>query len=667
MQKTKNQPNYFRPLGKVNQFFNHLSNQADFKKLLTAVGSASLTTDEITELMAAQYQPNYSPSSRTDALIKAIDKADKLSTLPEKAFHNLTTHIGKKFKFSDINIKNLQTLEKNGNKDLAKTLYDAFQDKSNIQYMPKKTRELLQPIHNEILKAKMEDYTKTIGTLNVSPSVHTRLHGYQALLIDIEQGKKKPSTADLEKLNLLYNELKSLGKLDAMPNRTQAYLENYQLEQDLKKKAPLNAQKLLEKLKRGEKIGVFQAFYLMTHLKQAQTNLSSDKELHFHKNITAILKDLSQDVRDKAAEIKNLDKSALLESFEKIIEQIRAEQGRASNRRFYVKELGVYLQLTGNFMELRFRNKDFSDQYHEAMRQAIRDSKDKSLDEIADNLQQFKLVSHRGLDFTGKYLETDGSVRYIKDSEVNPTISKVLRVSDDSPYSITILEYNENTDKMRLTSFRHLSQSLVVKGQIISSNHKIGSVMKDDGTNEHSHIEQRIVDFAKVRDAVGANHKEIINDKIINYLNTHIGNKWWERRHGEFKQSELIKAINPMSNIGEKDFVGLFAPSSNIANQIRTHAKKDWDERASRIIKANNATTVENIYDAIHSGTLRDILTLKAMIDVLLRMKLMLETVGEKTDFLNKTIQKAQKTKLDLEDSFEKIFKNMKIKFIEEK
>ena len=101
--------------------------------------------------------------------------------------------------------------------------------------------------------------------------------------------------------------------------------------------------------------------------------------------------------------------------------------------------------------------------------------------------------------------------------------------------------------------------------------------------------------------------------------------------------------------------------------RVLTHAKKDWDERASNIVKANNANTVENIYDAIHSATLRDILTLKAMIDVLLRMKLMLETVGEKTDFLNKSIQKAQKTKLDLEDSFEKIFKNMKIKFIEQK
>ncbi len=38
------------------------------------------------------------------------------------------------------------------------------------------------------------------------------------------------------------------------------------------------------------------------------------------------------------------------------------------------------------------------------------------------------------------------------------------------------------------------------------------------------------------------------------------------------------------------------------------------------------------------------------MIDVLLRMKLMLTQVGEKTDFLNQTIQKAQKTMLDLED-----------------
>ncbi len=46
----------------------------------------------------------------------------------------------------------------------------------------------------------------------------------------------------------------------------------------------------------------------------------------------------------------------------------------------------------------------------------------------------------------------------------------------------------------------------------------------------------------------------------------------------------------------------------------------------------------------------------------------MLETVGEKTDFLNKTIQKAQKTMLDLEDNYKNIFKDkIKIKFIEQK
>ena len=241
---------------------------------------------------------------------------------------------------------------------------------------------------------------------------------------------------------------------------------------------------------------------------------------------------------------------------------------------------------------------------------------------------------------------------------------------------ITILEYNENTDRMVLSTFRHLqigkysttSKLAVEQGAILKNGDEVGTatfieditaVINEDMTpeqlinepKEHTHLEKSIVDIAEIRKMLNIGNKKTINDKITSYINNHIKNKLEERRHGKFKQSEFIKAINPMSNIGEKDFVGLFAPSSNIANQIRANAKKDWDERASRIIKANNANTVENIYKAIYDAAFHDILTLKGMIDVLLRMKLMLKQVDEVSDRLNKTVQKAQKTKLDLEDT----------------
>nr|MCH9844056.1 hypothetical protein [Alphaproteobacteria bacterium] len=740
--------NQFRPMPHLNNFINQLSNDTAFKSILGIIKSANLSDALALELLKAQYKQNYvassnpgelinqltskdklsaiptnaakniaqtilkdlnlsddalrlelvrtqyqkkyAPSSVTDKLITAIESKTKLSALPDATFNNLTTHIGKKFTFSDANITKLQKLEKTGNKDLAKSLYNVFKDKSNVQYMPKTAKGVLQTIHNGMLKTGMEKYVATLDTLNVPPTVHARLYGYKNLLIDIEQGKKKPSVTDLENLNLLYNELKSLGKLDAMPNRTQAFLENYRLEQELKKNAPLNAQKLLEKLDRGEKLGVFQAFYLSSQLKENQRKLLTDKELRFSKGITAILKNLPQDVRDKAAEIKDLNRSKLLEAFEKIIEQIRAEQRTVnfSNRRFYVKETGIYTQLTSNYFELRFRDKDFGTTYKKAMKDAIRDSRCQNLADIAKNLKQFKLIPHRGTDFTGKNFETDGTVRYIKDSEINPTISKVLLISDiinlpkqnpaykkdsknpdESFYiyiptrDITILEYNDDTDRMILTTIRHIPVKdenpnlLVAKGQILTNKHKIGTYKLPDGLatpKEHTHIEKRLVDIAKIRSKLNIDKQKIINAEITKYIAKENKTKFNERKRGEFKESEFIKSVNTMSSSAEKDFVGLFTASSNIANQIRAHAKKDWDERASRIIQANNAKTVDQIYDAIHDGILRDIATLKAMIDILLRMKLMLTQIGDLSDKLNQTIQKAQKTVLDLQDNFDK-------------
>ncbi len=669
------------------------------------------------ELVKVQYQKNYAPSPATDKLLRYIDGEGKLSGLPDAAFSTLMTFIlrhqlnffasNSKFNLAG-HIKNLQAIENNkGSEKLNAALYAAFKDKGNIRFLPKKAQAILQNLHKIELKTGMEDYFKIITDVALSQSIKAQLPFYQKLLIDIEQGKK-PSADELKKLALLHDELKRLNKLDAMPNRAQAYLENYQLEQDLKKNAPFNVNTLLKKLDKGETLGVFEAFYLSSQLKENQRNMTSNlsKRLgtqphHAYTKITAILKNLPQDVRDKASEIKDLNKSNLLEAFEKIIEQIRAEQRAVifSNRRFYVKETGIYTELTSNYFDLRFRDKDFGKTYKKAMRDAIRDSRGQTLDNIAKNLKQFKLIPHRGTDFTGKNFETDGTVRYIKDSEINPTISKVLHISDiiylpkknpaykkdsknpdESFYiyiptrDITILEYNDDTDRMILTTIRHMPVKdenpnlLVAKGQILTNKHKIGTYKLPDGfikiPKEHTHIEKRLVDIAKIRSKLNIDKQKIINADITKYITDENEAKYKERKQGKFKESEFIKSVNTMSSSAEKDFVGLFTASSNIANQIRAHAKKDWEERASRIIQANNAKTVKDIFDAIHDGILRDIATLKAMTDVLLRMKLMLTQIGEKTDFLNQTIQKAQKTVLDLQDNFKKEFQKMEVEII---
>ena len=703
----------FRPISNLNNFFNQLHSDTAFKAIIGIIKTANLSDALAIELLKAQYKQSYSFVPRTGELRNKIDGANKLLTLPEKAFTTLMTHVLRHqlnlvagnestFKLAE-QIKNLQAIEDNKGKDkLNNTLYNAFKDKGNIRFLPTKARTILQNINKAAKKDGMENYFKAIANIPLSQFVKAQLKDYTDLLIKIEQGAT-PTNDELKKLDLLHDELKRHNKLDAMPNRSQAFLENYQLEQDLKKKAPLNAQKLLEKLKRGEKIGVFQAFYLSSqfpkelenHWKKQKSQIAGMKNEHnFYLILKKQIDELSQDVRDKAAEIKNLDKSSLLESFDKIIEQIRAEQRSLpfSNRRFYVKETGIYTQLTGGYFELRFRNKDFGKSYQEAMKKVIKDSQGKTLSDIAASLQQFKLIPHRGTDFTGWLNSAGNIVNYIKDSEINPTISKVIYISgiiplrknnpdykegSDKPKrinidtkDITILEYNDDTDKMVSTSIRHLfvenkdANLLVTVGQILTNKTPIGTYKlpsKFATPNEHTHIEKRLVDIAKIRKMLKIDKQKIIADEITTFINTHNKAKYNERKQGKFKESEFIKSVNSMSSSAEKDFVGLFTPSSNIANQIRANAKKDWEERSSKIIKANDVSTdkdIKDVFGAIHNGILRDISSLRAMIDLLLRMKLMLKQVDEVSDRLNKTIQNAQKTVLDLEDNFKNTFGN---------
>ena len=682
----------FRPMPNLNSFFNLLHSDKAFEAIIGIIKAANLSDALAIELIKAQYKSSYSFVPRTGELRNKIDDAKKLLALPEKAFTTLMTHVlrhqlnlvtgNETFKLAE-QIKNLQAIEDNkGNDKLNTILYNSFKDKGNIRFLPTKARTILENLNKTAKKDGMDKYFEAIANIPLSQFVKAQLTDYQDLLIKIEQGAT-PTNDELKKLDLLHDELKRHNKLDAMPNRSQAYLENYQLEQDLKKKAPLNAQKLLEKLKRGETLGVFQAFYLMSqfpkelenHWKKQKSQIASISTAPTFDNLKKQLETLSQDVRDKAAEIKTLDKSSLLESFDKIIEQIRAEQRSLafSNRRFYVKETGIYTQLTGGYFELRFKNKDFGKSYQEAMKKVIKDSKGKSLKDIAANLQQFKLIPHRGTDFTGWLNSAGNAVHYVKDSEINPTISKVLsitptRTNGRDTKDITILEYNDDTDKMILTSIRHLfvkdekANLLATVGQILTNKTPVGTYKlpsKFATPNEHTHIEKRLVDIAKIRKMLNIDKQKIIANEITTFINTHNKAKYDERKRGEFKESEFIKSVNSMSNSAEKDFVGLFTPSSNIANQIRAHAKKDWEERGSKIIKANDVSTdkdIKDVFDTIHNGILRDISSLKAMIDVLLRMKLMLKQVDEVSDRLNKTIQNAQKTVLDLEDNFKKTF-----------
>ncbi len=654
----KNLQNYhqrFRPMPNLNSFFNLLHSDKAFESIIGIIKSANLSDALAIELLKAQYKSSYSPSSRTDELNKAIIKVDKLSILPDKAFHNLTTHLGKKFSFTTDNIKILQQLEKNGNKNLAETLYNAFKDKSNIQYMPKITRELLQNINKAAKKEGMEDYFKAIANIPLSQFVKAQLTDYQTLLIKIEQGAK-PTNDELKKLDLLHDELKRHNKLDAMPNRSQAYLENYQLEQDLKKKAPLNAQKLLEKLKNNQTLTVFQAFYLTAYLNEKRSKSANSNVPEIHASITHILQKLPQDVRNKAAELGELKNPKLLEVIDNVVEQIRAEEKRLSNRQFFVKEYGVYLKITSNYMEPRIDRDD-----KDVMLEIIKNANKKSAGEIAKAIDQdIQFRYHEAADFTASGLKTDPTLYYIKDTQVNPTISIVLHVADTitsgrATKDITILEYNENSDKMVLTTFRHTQLSVeglpLAIGTPIKNRTAIGTAMINENKNEHTHIEKRTINVAKMKDWIENNIKKDFKTAIRNNGESIVN----EINATENKNPNFSQLREGISQNDDQYAIALFTPSSNLGKKIMQQAEKDWKERANRIIQEKNVTTIDiekanQIYKQINKPIYRDLSTLNTIITILLKMKIMLEQVGEKTDFLTKIIHKTQKTILDLED-----------------
>ena len=658
----------------LNNFFNQLHNDTAFKAIIGIIKNANLSDALAIELMKAQYRSSYSFVPNTGELRNKLDEARKLSDLPDTAFATLMTHILRHqlnfvtgneniFKLAE-HIKNLQAIEKtgNGNKILTDILYSAFKDKGNIRFFPTKARAILENLNKAAKKDGMEKYFETIANVSLSQSIKTQLPYYQSLLIKIEQGAT-PTNDELKKLDLLHDELKRHNKLDAMPNRSQAFLENYQLEQDLKKKAPLNAQKLLEKLKNNQTLTVFQAFYLMSHLEEKRSNIpnhiglpSGNNPHQIYAKITETLKTLPQDVRDKAAELGELKNPKLLGVIDNVVEQIRAEEKRLSNRQFFVKEYGVYLKITSNYMEPRIV---FDDK--KVMLEIIKNANKKSAGEIAKAIDQdIQFRYHEAADFTASGLKTDPTLYYIKDTQVNPTISIVLHVADTTTNGratkdITILEYNDNSDKMVLTTFRHTQLSVeglpLAIGTSIKNRTAIGTAMISENKNEHTHIEKRTINVTKMKDwmenTIKGDFKTAIRnngESIVNEINA-----------TENKNSNFSQLREGISQNDDQYAIALFTPSSNLGKKIMQQAEKDWKERANRIIQEKNVTTIDiekanQLYKQINKPIYRDLSTLNTIITILLKMKIMLEQVDEKTDFLTKTIHKTQKTILDLED-----------------
>ncbi len=642
-QKINFQYDYFRPISEINQTFNELSNDRDLRTLLDINRYLNLSEPLMTELCKAQCQQNFAGNSQTDELIQRIDQAGKLSELPETAFDNLIQHSGKKIQLSENSIEILSEMEKNPNnknEGLISKLYNALTRKEDYQYLPQKSKGWLQDMHQKVNEANMEGYFDDIRDIKSLSNVPCE---YETILLKVEGENYTPNEAELQKLDILHDELKKYGKLDAMPNRSQAFLENYQTEQELKKKVPSNGQNLIDKLKNKEKLTVFQAFYLKRYLSSKQ------KETHpiygvtdFYKEITEKLKDLPQDVRDKASEVQELIDPKTLEVIDQVIEQIRAEENRLSNAEFYVPELDAYLKLTSEFMEIRVTRAAERGQIDEVIGNFI----EKPTDNIAVALEKFSFRFHTAVDYTANG-DNDGTIRYIPDTQINPTLAKIYGVklakwNGRDVKNITILEYNADNGLL-LTSFKHTqieADYAVEAGDNVSSNDKIGTYkIPNTDDKEHTHIEKRLV------------KKENFNKLIIDKIEIDL-EAFKKSNNSSAPTIDAVAQLVQSNATNEHHAVALFTPNSSLSNQLLAKVKEKWLGRVAEWANDGIIKTASNFYDLIEDGPLRDKLKLETIIDMLLKMKILLAEVGETNSKLDELIHKAQKTVIDLRETY---------------
>ncbi len=645
----------------LNSFFNLLHSDKAFEAIIGIIKTANLSDALATELIKAQYKSSYSPSSRTDELTKAIIKVDKFLILPDKAFHHLTTHLGKKFSFTTDNIKILQTLEKNGNKNLAKTLYDAFKDKSNIQYMPKITRELLQNLNSNINKNGVEKYLKTVSELSVPQSVRSQLYGYKDVLIEIEQGKKKPYLADIKTLDLIYNEFKGRGKLDTIPKLTLAYLKGRHAEQSLKKKFANNAkaQEILKKTANNQTLKLMEAIYLNFYFTHLQLDMPPSTRTQIHNALARY-----PDIHRSAGQIKELIDPKAIAIVEKMMKQIKNEH-RFKEKNIkakvpYLSKNGEQVEIHHNseFMELRvakYKAKSAEDAKKKAINAFIKNIKaNKYSNGIPEDIKGFSYRVHEGVDYTG--IGHDGIVKYQPDPKIKPTIARLINVKGktnkrgETEYFIVLMEFNEDNGVL-FTTLRHLQQTLPESkiGTKLTKDMVLGTYLFDPRkagkpANEHTHIERILIKpehYSKTKDSADL-LKELqkVFTKYEAFSREFASQFDWDKpldsnRIEKIKlvNSDIVKMLLPLQNIGD-DYhgVSLLMTGTYLNQQLLNIMEAETLQSSAALIQIDaikNADDFLKFFANSGTGLLRDYLKLKSLNRLLTHAKTMLQAVGE--------------------------------------
>ncbi|MCH9853138.1 MAG: hypothetical protein K0U45_06495 [Alphaproteobacteria bacterium] len=660
---------------------NFLAYEQDFFKAIKDVKFSQSIQNNLHNFLAIfkKVEPNhldYRPTAvelhKLDALYDALRKHNKVEALPPrmklymKAYQTLP-HLS----LNRPQIEAFLALEKNANANNAKALYDALTHREDYRHFPEKYRKLLEAQHKDALAGNMKKYFSTLTWIefvkNISPLT---LQRWENLLIKIEKGVK-PSQAELADLDRLHDLLKKNNALDAMPNKSQALLESYQLEQEIRVKTnKLDINKLVDMLDNGKPITPFQAYYLQRSVNKKGEQLQTFLKRKIQQNNS---KKIPQEIYEQVIKLAQQSKEFLnpqtLKVIEQVIEHIRIEERQLSNASLALPEMGLHLKATSQFIEARFKGESF-----EKMEAFLKDPKQNQLNDVFTNFthpfwdKNFR--NHEGQDYGSA---NRGEIYYTPDTFIKPTQAIVYSATEEKDsrdqYRVTILEFNVDIGLL-LTTFHHIKQRApnIKADAILRPGQKLGIYQfeSDKHRNEHVHVERRFADTNAITKYIDGNNKILWKN--------------FRPENGDIQGTsntidDVAKLVFPFltkdGTNGGYHAVSLFMSGSALNKQLLEMMANKWQKKTDILVKAKKfalsnqsgdinerrKAAIELIMQYLREGTIRDSLKLDIITEMLIKMQTLHAEMGMRNAEIDRLIHKAKKTSLDLQDITKKKLK----------
>ena len=630
----------------------------------------------MTELCKAQCQQSFTGNHQTDELIQKIDQAGKLSELPEKAFDNLMNYRGKQLNFNEKTIESLKKIEKKATlteQEKSSLAYEIASNPHHISQLPQESKKNVDETFSN-KNEEMKKFFELIEPEKLSSHVKSELPIYEQLLSRIENGQK-PSDHELQKLDILHDELVRYNMLDAMPNRSQAFLENYQTEQELKQKAPHNAYQLLEKLKAEQPLKVFEAFYLSRYMpKEKQETHPIYGVTNFYKEINKTLENLPQDVRDKASEAQELVDDKAIKAINKMVDDILVEH--KINQPIDFRFNDVAIKVTSEIVEIRFKGAN------NLITQLNKHNTDeKYITNIASDPNHsfwadgFRSPPHAGIDYTAH--NHDGVMKYGYGFKQQPQIMRIFAITKDTSeekyinrgsQNITLLEYHE-AEGLLLTTLRHLSIAYVKTGQGLMRDERIGSYVIPAQFYNDKQIKQKVDNPKKIiNEHIHVEYKFVSKDKLNQDSAEKLQQQLAQLKPNHQMPDDMKNEVNKFVEFahpagkGEYHAMAFFMPNSPLNQEFIKRVDADWRPyhqallTSERLLSKNGdktdvVKTIENIKNYLEAGKLRDVLKLEALAELLQELKIMLQSVNEYNSELDTLIHYAKQTAINLKET----------------